>query len=196
MSSLHPFGMTKFWQTLLDPDEAEELKLPQVGTLKELDVAESRNILLFQQASSRKYGKKYDEYSLLRIHKEMFWDVWKWAGVYRKTQKNVWVDARNIWVEIRKAIDDFEYWLVENVFSLEESAVRLHHRLVWVHPFPNGNGRWARMVADCFLARHDGASLSWWRGKYESLEDMRKAYIAALKKADNQDFESLVEFCL
>ena len=74
----------------------------------------------------------------------MFGDVWRWAGAYRLAQRNIGVEARMIPESIGQLIGDARYWVDKGVYAVDECCVRFHHRLVAIHPFPNGNGRHAR----------------------------------------------------
>ena len=136
------------------PISAEELEglLPKyITTRQELYNAEFKNIT----EASKKYllSKRKFEFTIenfYKIHREMFSNVWIWAGKKRKTNKNSGVDKTQIEIELKKFIDDFHYWHGQNLEVIEISA-RLHHRLVYIHPFNNGNGRWARFVVNIFL---------------------------------------------
>ena len=80
---------TKYGQTPLDADEADGLKLPHIRTQSDLDTAEFRNIDLFLQNHAHTYSTNLDEQILRKIHIQMFGDVWKWAGEFRTTDKNI-----------------------------------------------------------------------------------------------------------
>jgi Fic-DOC domain mobile mystery protein B len=125
--------------------------------------------------------------SFLRaLHKRMFKDVWKWAGQYRATVKNLGVLPEQIGGEVKKLCEDTRYWISNKTFPPEESVLRFHHRLVAIHPFPNGNGRHARLAAD-LLMRDQGLPPFAWNGPRES-------YLAALKAADRGDYKPLFKF--
>src|SRR5215469_495066 len=135
-----------------------------------------------------------DEF-MQRLHREMFGDVWKWAGAYRERDTNIGVEHRLIRQELRRAYDDARGWLEFATYPPEEFAVRLHYRIVTVHPFRNGNGRHARMVADLVLLRHFKTDALPWGGSVPRHADAtRQAYIAALKAADHHDLAPLLAF--
>jgi Fic family protein len=72
------------------------------------------------------------------------------------------------------------------MFPLHEIAIRLYYRLVFVHPFPNGNGRFSRAMADIFLQRNKQTPLLWHTfGDIENTSHVREMYIASLRKSDN-----------
>ncbi|MEJ0067397.1 MAG: Fic family protein [Caulobacteraceae bacterium] len=79
--------------------------------------------------------------------------MWRWAGAYRTTDKNIGVAHHAIHQRLYATYDDFAFWIENNTFPPDELAARFHHALVFVHPFANGNGRWSRMMADALLAR-------------------------------------------
>jgi Fic-DOC domain mobile mystery protein B len=124
----------------------------------------------------------------------MFRHVWKWAGKYRKTDKNLGVPHYEVQTALIGALDNAQYWVDHKSFSADEIAVRLHHDVVWVHPFSNGNGRWSRLMADVLITRLGGLPFTWGGGSLVAANDTRKAYIKALKLADNHEYESRVAF--
>ncbi len=131
---------------------------------------------------------------LYQLHRRMFGSIWRWAGEVRRTNTNIGVDKSVIRVEVRKLIDDARFWRDEAVYGVDEIGVRFHHRLVWIHPFPNGNGRHARLMAD-LIAEQDGQPrFSWGDGALVSTSDLRAAYIAALREADGGDLAALLAF--
>lgn len=124
----------------------------------------------------------------------MFGHVWKWAGTYRKTNKNIGADKTVIRQELFLLFNDVDYWLKENKYSINEMAVIFHHRLVKIHLFPNGNGRHARLCADLVILKYGGKKLSWSNMDLRSENDVRNEYINALKKADALDYDDLIRF--
>ena len=126
--------------------------------------------------------------------KVLFGEVWDWAGAYRLTEKNIGVPVWHFSTELRTCLDDARYWRDHKSFEPLEATARLHHRLVWIHPFANGNGRWARIMADAYLAKIDPDIFLDWSGGGTLNADSahRAAYIAALRAADQHDFDPLV----
>ncbi|HEX8430598.1 MAG TPA: mobile mystery protein B [Longimicrobium sp.] len=128
------------------------------------------------------------------VHERMFDRTWRWAGQFRRTERNIGVDPRAIAVELRNLLDDAAYWLDEGTYPDDEAAARLHHRMVAIHPFPNGNGRHARMIADAFLVKKGVPRFTWGSGKLLETSDIRRCYITALRAADAHDIEPLLHF--
>lgn len=126
----------------------------------------------------------------------MFGRVWLWAGIFRLSKKNIGkVDWTQIAIEIKKLIDDCYYWISYKTFTDEEIATRLSHRLVWIHPFPNGNGRHSRLIADLMITRiFNKPYFSWSDKNLKSDKEGRDEYLAALHEADNGNFERLIRF--
>jgi Fic-DOC domain mobile mystery protein B len=124
----------------------------------------------------------------------MFGNVWKWAGQYRKTGKNIGVDTYMIQIALKELVDDATYRIEHRTYEPDEIAARFHHRLVYIHPYPNGNGRHARMAADLLLRSMGQAAFTWGS---ENLTDPGKTcseYIAALHAADGHDCGKLFRF--
>jgi len=141
--------------TPLDPDEIEGLKHPHIETWGELDQLEQQNIQdgykwLSQQ---RKYKTFVNEDFIKLLHKKLLGEVWSWAGQFRLSEKNIGIDPINIPVELRNLLDDVRAWLEHGTYEREEFAARLHHRLVKIQLFANGNGRHARILTDVVLEK-------------------------------------------
>lgn len=184
--------------TPLTPDDLRGLIPSHYSTRAQLDAHEHANIIQARTWSfkSRKLKKELLTFSgLLLLHKRMFEDTWEWAGQLRRIQTNIGVEPAQISTEMAKLIGDVSYWVEHKTFSLTELAVRFHHKLVWIHPFPNGNGRHARLAADLLVHFNGGTELTWGgRNSLSAASDMRKRYIAALRQADEHQFDDLIEF--
>ena len=129
------------------------------------------------------------------VHKKMFGEVWAWAGTKRKSNKNIGVDKTQISVEIRKLIDDCNFWIDNQSFSEEGIAIRFSHRLVKIHLFPNGNGRHSRLVADIMISKlFNEPVFSWGHSDLSKKNPIRKEYLDAIYKADNDDYKPLMRF--
>ena len=129
-----------------------------------------------------------------RLRERMFGDVWKWAGTWRTTARNIGVDACRIGTDVAALLDDARYWVAHETWPPDELAVRLHHRLVAIHPFPNGNGRHARLMADLLVERLGRPPFGWGSGGLADPGDLRRRYIAALRAADDHDIGPLLAF--
>jgi Fic-DOC domain mobile mystery protein B len=182
--------------TPLDPDEMGGLKHKHITTREELDELEQANIETGLLWLARQRGDVLTDAFATALHRQLFGDVWDWAGTFRRTGKNIGVDPPQIGVELRQLMDDAKYWAEHKTYPSCEAAVRLHHRLVHIHPFPNGNGRHARILADAVLDRIYGAEPIDWAGGYDlqKMNARRDAYIAALKAADKGDIGLLLAF--
>jgi len=124
----------------------------------------------------------------------MYRDVWDWAGTYRTSDRNIGVDYLQIHQEMFKFIGDARYWIGHQTFLPDELAVRFHHRLVLIHPFPNGNGRLSRLLADYLVMRLEAPRFTWGKASLVSAGALRRTYIQALRKADQCDFTELLAF--
>jgi len=183
--------------TPLDPNERDGLKHRHITTQGELNELELANIIagLRWLERLRRPDVMTDAFAL-QLHKRLFGDVWHWAGTLRHTEKNIGIDPLHIPVELRTCIDNARYWFDHETYPPLEAAIRFHHRLTFVHPFPNGNGRHARIMADALLKKVYGIAQIDWAGG-ESLQnnsERRTQYIRALQAADGGEFELLFAF--
>ncbi len=189
-----PLGEQDDASTPLAEEEREQL-IPSYITLRsELNEAEQANIL---DAEEWAFGRKrdvLDERFLTDLHKRMFGRVWRWAGTFRRSMKNIGIDAYRIPQELRQLMGDCRYWIEHKTYEPDEIAARFHHRLALIHPFPNGNGRHARLAADLLLVALGQPRFTWGRVNLVDASETRDSYIAALNAADRHDIGPLLEF--
>lgn len=185
--------------TPLDADELAEL-IPNLATREELNEWERRNILEANKwALNPRVLKRTDpllEPYLRELHKRMFDQTWKWAGKYRKTNKNLGSPFHEILNRIAGLLADACYWTDHRTLDLDEIAIRFHHRLVSIHPFPNGNGRHARLLADVIAVNNGREPFTWGSRELVEIGPVRDEYIRCLKlaDADNEDIQDLLRF--
>lgn len=183
--------------TPLDPDEMAGLLLKHVTTRGELDQLEQANIDEgMQWLKKQKSPDVLTEDFARALHKKLFGKVWMWAGDFRKTEKNIGVDPFQVAIQLRQLLDNARYWIEHDTYPPIEMAARFHHKLVYIQPFSNGNGRHARIMADAILTKlMDEPAIDWAGGyKLEKMNERRDQYIAALRSADGHDFTALLEF--
>lgn len=181
--------------TELSPEEREGL-IPSYITLRsELNDAEQSNIEEGTDWAERSRRKNVlDERFLKALHKRMYGNVWKWAGTYRSTGKNIGVDAYRIGTDLNQLIDDVRFQIENKSYAADEIAARFHHRLVQIHCYPNGNGRHARVATDLLLKQLGRDPFSWGSENLVDPGETRERYIAALHAADKHDIGPLLEF--
>lgn len=186
--------------TPLDSAETEGLLPHHVMTRAELDELEEANIQIGMEWAlttavlNRRRADVLTERFLYELHRRMFDEVWDWAGHVRRTDKNIGVDKARIRVEVRKLVEDARYWRENGTYAPDELALRFHHRLVSIHPFPNGNGRHARLMADLIVQQAGRRAFSWGGASLMTTSALRSAYIHALQRADEGDLCPLVDF--
>lgn len=182
--------------TPLSEDEFQGLIPGHITTRGQLDAWEALNIDKALRWLNRvRLLDVLSEPFVRLLHRKMFDITWTWAGTYRMTEKTLGIKVWQIQDEVPKLCVDAKYWIEHGTFAPDEIAVRFHHKLVWIHPFPNGNGRHARLMAD-LLAKEvlNRPAFSWGGGPLEKAGDMRRQYLDALHEADHQKFGSLLHF--
>lgn len=183
--------------TPLNQDEIHNLIPSHITTQKELDEWEQYNILHAEQWVFR--IKRANNTILAvefinKLHKKMFDQTWRWAGKFRTYQTNIGCSSANIRNELLLLLDDVKYQLSNNVYPLKEIAAKLHHRLVLIYPYPNGNGRLSRLITDVLLHNNKEEKFSWGRKNLVNSGDARSQYLTALKAADGNDYSKLMAF--
>lgn len=191
----YPFGATP-----LDPNEIEDLIPSHIVTLLELNEWEQANILeaeAWLSKQSHQFNNVMTFEFIQKLHKKMFNQTWKWAGLFRRTNKNIGVDWAIIREQLKILMDDIQYQVAHKIYNIDEIAAMFHHRLVAVHPFPNGNGRHARLMTDILLLSLQQPRFSWGRKQILDLYEptqVRRNYITALQAADKHDYQLLFAF--
>lgn len=183
--------------TPLDPDELEGLKFKHVTTRGQLDHLEQANIQNgLRWLSRRKNADILNEVFIRQLHKNLFGEVWTWAGTFRTTEKNIGIDPHQVTVQLRMLLDDARYWIENNTYSPIETAVRFHHKLVYIHLFSNGNGRHARIMADAVLTKVLKLEPIDWANGYDlqAMNERRRTYIQAWQEADKGNYQPLLGF--
>lgn len=184
--------------TPLEPQEREGLLQSWITHRKDLNEAEQENIL--EGAAWARGRRRLPLERMLSVdfmqtfHKRMFGDVWQWAGTFRTTERNIGIQAYRIATELAALLSDVRFWIEHETYPRDEIAIRFHHRLVAIHPFPNGNGRHARLAADLLVDRLGGEPFSWSGGSLADVGELRARYVAALRAADDHDIGPLLEF--
>ncbi len=187
-----------YGQTPLSEEEKEGLLIKSITTRGELNELEQLNIeKAVEWSLDNKFSKEkiLSEEFIKLVHKKMLGDVWEWAGKFRRSEKNIGVDWIRIGVELRMLLDDTKYWIENNTYSSDETAIRFKHRLVKIHCFPNGNGRHSRLMADIIIESIFGMKVFTWNNSTLVKPDKaRKEYIDSIIQADNGSIEPLLEF--
>ena len=179
---------SKEGETPLDDLSGLKIKIPTI-TRSQLDVLEAENIQnCIERYFVRRYNKKivFEPLFFCKLHKDMFGKVWSWAGSHRTTNTNIGSRKESIAQDLLILSKDLEYW-----DKSLESAVRLHHRAVQIHPFAGGNGRWSRFLSALWLRQHCKQFVFWPEGM-DKESPIRQDYLLALREADGLNYEPLL----
>lgn len=186
----YPLGATP-----LDQDEMNGLIPLHITTQGQLNEWEAANILkaevwLFSNSNENFLSIDFTK----RMHKKMFDDTWTWAGQFRSNEKNIGVSPFSITTNLTNLLEDVLYQVIHESFPIDEIAFRFHHRLVAIHPFSNGNGRHARLMADLLLIQAGQPRFTWGKQTLSPDNIIRQRYIDALRNADKHDYSVLASF--
>lgn len=196
MRFIYPAGATP-----LSQNEIHNLIPEHLTSQKQLNEFEQYNIILGQEWAfkHKRKGILTIEFAKL-LHTKMFDKTWNWAGEFRKRQTNIGVDSICITSKLRELFDDVNYWQQHKTFNTREITARLSHRLVFIHPFPNGNGRFSRLFADVFLYNNNEPLFTWGERKqgerYSRVKSNKKREenINALQAADQYNYSKWLIF--
>lgn len=180
--------------TPLTLEERAELIPAHIAYRAELNEAEQENIARGQDWALARKRDLLSEKFIKDLHGRMLGDVWRWAGKFRTTERNLGIHYYEIPVAVRQLLEDAKTWIQYETYPPNEIAVRFHHRLVQIHPFPNGNGRHSRLMADLIVMSLGGERFTWGSANLQPAGDIRRRYIEALQAADNHDYAPLLTF--
>ena len=183
--------------TPLDPDEGAGLVPSHITTQADLNAWEQANILQAVRWVARQKKRDLLTEGFVRdLHRRMFDKTWKWAGAFRQSNKNIGVDRTQVAVKLLNLLDNTRFQIDHKVFEPDELVVRFHHQLVWVHAFPNGNGRHARLMADVLAQQLGRPRMTWGGADVElvSMGTVRDRYLKALREADQGQWSALIAF--
>jgi len=185
-------------QTPLNDEEKEGILIKSITTHGELDEHEQLNI---EKAIEWIIGLKLEKERILTeefiktLHKKMLGKVWRWAGEFRRSEKNIGVKWINIGIDLRTLLDDTKFWIENKTFPPDEIAIRFKHRLVNIHCFPNGNGRHSRIMADIIIESVFGGTIfTWNHSNMVKANETRAEYIKSIREADKGNIERLINF--
>lgn len=185
-------------QTPLNDEEKEGILIKSITTHGELDEHEQLNI---EKAIEWIIGLKLEKERILTeefiktLHKKMLGKVWRWAGEFRKSEKNIGVKWINIGIDLRTLLDDTKFWIENKTFPPDEIAIRFKHRLVNIHCFPNGNGRHSRIMADIIIESVFGETIfTWNHSNMVKANETRAEYIKSIREADKGNIQRLINF--
>ncbi len=185
--------------TPLSPDDLIGLKLPHIQNRAQLNEVEAANILQGQiwvsNLDTLTMADIFSRDFVTALHKNLLGDVWNWAGKFRHRELNIGVDPKNISVDLHNFLEDVKCWVEFKHFSDLELSARIQHGLVYIHPFPNGNGRHSRIFTDVVRMFLLGKRpLKWANVCLEEISKERSNYITALRKADGGDFSEMIQY--
>lgn len=183
--------------TPLDPDEIQGLIPAHITTHADLNEWEQNNILeaeLWITQRSLKPDVILQQHFIRSLHKLMLAKTWRWAGQFRKSEKNIGIHWGMIATQLQISLDNTLHQIHHQTYSMIEIATRFHHRMVAIHPFVNGNGRHARLLTDALLLSLKQPRFTWGNTNLIKASQTRAQYIAALRAADQYNYNLLMEF--
>lgn len=180
--------------TPLTPEEQRDLIPAHIAFRAELNETEQENIARGQDWALARRRDVLTEKFVKDLHRQMLGDVWRWAGRFRTSERSLGIPYFEIPAALRQLLEDTRTWIAFGAYPPDEIAVRFHHRLVQIHPFPNGNGRHSRLMADLLVMQLGGERLTWGSASIQQAGEARRRYIDGLKAADNHDLAPLLAF--
>ena len=180
--------------TPLTPEEKRELIPTHITYRSEINEAEQENIVRAQEWAFARRRDVLTEKFIKDLHKRMLGEVWRWAGRFRTSEKNLGIPFYEIPTAVRQLLDGTKAWIDDKAYPPDKIAARFSHRLVQIHPFSNGNGRHSRLMADLLVMSLGGERFSWGSTNLQAAGTVRRRYIEAVRAADNHDMAPLLAF--
>jgi Fic-DOC domain mobile mystery protein B len=182
--------------TPLDHDQIKGIRFAHLTTMGELDELEDENIQRGLEWLNHQKTKDYLSIEFLcKLHEKLFGEVWKWAGKFRTVEVNISkYRHHDVRPQLHNFFEDIKLWISGGKMSWDEISAEMHHRLVTIHPFPNGNGRTTRIFTEYVQKRNQQQVTSWGSTRKIDQKKRRDDYIKALRLADIGDFRALIDF--
>jgi Fic-DOC domain mobile mystery protein B len=180
--------------TPLTAEERQGLIPSDITYRRELNRAEQDNIARGQDWALSRRRDLLTEKFIKALHGRMFGDVWRWAAQFRTSERNIGIPYYQIPMALHDLLADARVWVEHHAYPPDQIAIRFHHRLVQIHPFPNGNGRHSRLMADLLIMQLGGERFTWGSANLQNAGEVRKRYIEALRAADDHDLGPLLAF--
>lgn len=182
--------------TPLDHDQIIGIRFSHLTTMGELDELEDLNIQKGLEWLNRQKDPHYLSTEFIcKLHEKLFGDVWKWAGKFRTAEVNISkYRSYDVAPQLKNFFEDAKLWIQNGKMSWDEISAEMHHRLVTIHPFPNGNGRTTRIYTEYVQKRNNQPVTSWMASLGKTPQLRRDLYIKALRSADKGDFDLLIKF--
>lgn len=136
-----------------------------------------------------KEGRKITETDILNLHATILDKIKpEWAGFYRNGPVAIALAKHKppSFKEIPKLMQEVVELLNKKVSGIKavEASAEIHHKIAYIHPFWDGNGRLARLLMNLKLMRSGFPPVVLRKRE-------RKSYYAALEKADEGDLSPL-----
>lgn len=196
--TIEQFGEQPEGATALTDEDYFGLKPKWIANRGDLDQAEAQNIseAFAKYFTSRiQCGEILDELFVRKLHSEMYSKVWVWAGKYRQVETSMGVDPQKIQEAVYELMKNSKYWIDStSTEGIDKTVCEIHHKLVLIHPFRNGNGRMARLYADLLLISKGQPIFSWGGVELDGSSPTRDIYIKSLRAADKGDLSLLCAF--
>ncbi|MGB0911459.1 MAG: mobile mystery protein B [Nitrospirales bacterium] len=150
---------------------------------------------IFRARRKNSASKWLTDNLICKVHADMFADIWNWGGQFRKIQLLVGAAPQDIHDQISLLSRDFLSWNHTSTMPVLELAARLQHRLIYIRPFINGNGRLARLLTDIFFYSRQHHLPEWPQIQLMTRgNDVRVYYMTAMRQADEGNFTTLMTF--
>lgn len=190
------FFKTRLGQTPVDPSIIKELIPKHVQDMNELYELESENIALGIIWLQQTKGDHLDYLLWIESHKHLLKEIWKFAGKTRKIElANTDFHASfNVRPALRDLEADLKTWIEFETYPPKEMIAIFHQRLLTIHPFRDGNGRWSRVITEFICQRQEIDVPTWGSKTIPDDEARRTAYIEAVTLARHkQNYDKLIK---
>lgn len=182
------------------PEGQAEILPNKLGLQKpeEIDIAEfegflEAEILLTERLSSK---TKFDAKYILKIHKLALSHLYTFAGRYRNVNlsKGGFHFSSALYLpQSMQAFEDEILSQLPSVYTDQEKLIKdvatVHAELLFIHPFREGNGRAARILANLMVRKAGYEPLDFGKIKGEVFDQ----YIVAVQQAALKNYEPMTE---
>jgi cell filamentation protein len=183
------------------PDSQGDILPNLLGLTTEKEINESEfegflkaEIYFTEKLSAR---TKFDVKYILGLHKMALTHLYSFAGKYRDVNMSKGGFPFASAKFLPETMSEFETEILsklKNKYESQEDLIKdvaiVHGELLFIHPFREGNGRTARLLANLMVRIAGYESLKFEKVGKKEFEE----YVSAVQNCANKDYEKMIDF--
>ena len=189
----------------MQPGSRERVLRNRLGITSKRDMDQHEFEALFRMQSTMLQTvtaeTRFNAQIICRMHRDWLGEIYEWAGTYRTVEMSKagfqWPPA----FRVAPNMETFETGLLRKFTPCRSAPVaetalqvaQVHAEFLLIHPFRDGNGRLARVLADLMFLQA-GHALPYYPFEGRKGKAAREQYIIAVQQGYLQNYAPLTDF--